>query len=110
MRVLSGARGNVLHIAVDGPHRILDRALLKGLGVRHLHGRIQGGLLYKQVGNYDVDLVIGVDSTSHERKQGGNDDVDLVIGVGLTSHGRERGLTAHQSYLDIDAVDQEFIM
>ena len=57
--------------------------------MRHLHGRIQGGLLCKQ---------------------GGIDDVYPVIGVGPTCHERKRSLTAHQSYLDIDAVDQEFIL
>ena len=56
--------------------------------MRHLDGRIQGGLLCKQ---------------------GGIDDVDPVIGIGPTSHERIRRLTAHQSYLDIDAVGQEFI-
>ena len=55
----------------------------------HLHGRIQGGLLYKQ---------------------GGIDDVDLVIGIAPASHERKRRLTAHQAYLDIDAIDQEFIL
>ena len=57
--------------------------------MRHLHGRIQGGLLCKQ---------------------GGIDDVYPVIGVVPTSHERKRSLTANQSYLDIDAVDQEFIL
>ena len=28
----------------------------------------------------------------------------------LTSYERKSGLTAHQSYLDIDAVDQELIL
>ena len=57
--------------------------------MRHLHGRIQGGLLCKHGGIDDVYPVIGDEPTSHERK---------------------RSLTAHQSYLDIDAVDQEFIL
>ena len=61
MRVRSGARGNRVHLAVDGPHRILDCALLECLGVRHLHGRIKCGLLCKQ-GGIDVDPVIGVGS------------------------------------------------
>ena len=55
VRVRSGARGNGVHLAVDGPHRILDRALLESLDVRHLHGRIQGSLLCKQGGTDDVD-------------------------------------------------------
>ena len=57
--------------------------------MRHLHSRIQGCLLCKQ---------------------GGIDDVDLVIGVDLASHECKSRLAAHQSYLGIDAVDQEFIM
>ena len=57
--------------------------------MRHLHGRIQGGLLCKQ---------------------GGIDDVYPVIGVVPTSHECKSRLTANQSYLDIDAVDQEFIL
>ena len=73
VRVRPGGRGNGVHLAVDGPHWILDRALLEDLDVRHLHGRIQGGLLCKQ---------------------GGIDDVDLVIGVGPAGHGRKRGLAA----------------
>ena len=55
----------------------------------HLHGGIEGGLL---------------------GKQGGIDDIYPVIGVGPTSHERKRSLTAHKSDLDIDAVDQEFIL
>ena len=51
--------------------------------------RIQGGLL---------------------SKQGGIDDVYPVIGVVPTNHERKSGLTANQSYIDIDAVDQEFIL
>ena len=31
VRVRPRARGNGVHLAVDGPHRILDRALLEGL-------------------------------------------------------------------------------
>ena len=89
MRVRSGARGNVVHLAVDGAHRILDGDLLESLDVRRLYGRIQFGLLCKQ---------------------GGIDDVDPVIGIGPASHKCKRGLTAHQSYLNIDAVDQEFIL
>ena len=89
VRVRPSTRGNGVHLAVDGPHQILDRALLESLDVCHLHGGIEGGLLGKQGGIDDVGLVIGVDSTSHECK---------------------RSLTAHQSYLDIDAVDQEFIL
>ena len=52
----------------------------------HLHGGIEGGLLDEQG---CVDDVIEVDSTSHQRK---------------------RGLVTHQSYLDVDSVDQEFIL
>ena len=89
VRVRPSARGNGVHLAVDGPHRILDRALLESLDVCHLHGGIEGGLL---------------------DKQGGIDDFDPVIRVGSTSHERKRSLTAHQSDLDIDAVDQEFIL
>ena len=89
VRVRPSTRGNGVHLAVDGPHRILDRAPLESLDVGHLHGRIQGGLLCKQ---------------------GGIDYGYPVIGVGSTSHKRKRRLTAHQSYLDIDAVDQEFIL
>ena len=89
VRVRPSARGNGVHLTVDGSHRILDRALLESLDVSHLHGRIQSGLLCEQGGIDDGDLVIGVDSTSHECK---------------------RRLTAHQTYLDIDAVDQEFIL
>ena len=89
VRVRSGARGNGIHLAIDGPHRILDRDLLESLDVCHLHGRIQGGLLCKQ---------------------GGTDDVDPVIGIAPTSHKRKSRLTANQSYLDIDAVDQEIIL
>ena len=87
--VRPSARGNGVHLVVDGPHRILDRTLLESLDVGHMHGRIQGGLLCKQ---------------------GGIDYVDPVIGVVPSSHERKRRLTAHQSYLDIDAVDQEFIL
>ena len=57
--------------------------------MRHLHGWIQGGLLCKQ---------------------GGIDDVYPVIGVVPTSHECKSGLTTNQSYLAIDAVDQEFIL
>ena len=55
----------------------------------HLHGRIQSGFLCKQ---------------------GGIDGVYPVIGVVPTSHKCKSGLTANQSYLDIDAVDQEFVL
>ena len=60
VRVRSRARGNGVHLAVNGPHRILDRAVLESLDVRYLHGQIQGGLLCKQDGTDDVDSVIGV--------------------------------------------------
>ena len=89
VRVRPSARGNGVHLTVDGSHRILDRALLESLDVGHLHGRIQRGLLCEQGGIDDGDIVIGVDSASHEWK---------------------RRLTTHQTYLDIDAVDQEFIL
>ena len=89
VRVRSGARGNGVHLAVDGPHRILGRALLKGLDVRHLYGRIQCGLLCEQ---------------------GSIDDVDLVIGVRPAGHKRQCVLASLQSYLDIDAFDKEFIL
>ena len=58
VRMRSSARGNGIHLAVDGSHRILDRALLESFDVRHLHGRIQGGLPCKQGGIDDVDSVI----------------------------------------------------
>ena len=89
VRVRASACRNGVHLAVDGPHWILDRALLESLDVCHLHGRIQGGLLCKQ---------------------GGIDYVYPVIGVVPNSLECKSGLTAYQSYLDIDAVDQEFIL
>ena len=89
VRVRPSASRNGVHLALDGSHGILDRALLQSLDVRHLHGRIQDGLL---------------------GKQGGIDDVYFVIGVGPTSHECKSGLTTNQSYLDIDAVDEEFIL
>ena len=90
VRVRPSASRNGVHLALDGSHWILDRALLQSLDVRHLHGRIQGGLLCKQ-GGIDFDLY-------------------FIIGVGPTSHECKSRLTTHQSYLDIDAVDQEFIL
>ena len=69
VRVRPNARGNGVHLAVDGPHRILNRALLESLDVLHMHGRIQGGLLCKQGGTDDVGPVIGVGPISHERKR-----------------------------------------
>ena len=89
VRVRPSARRNGVHLAVDGPHRILDSALLWNLDVCHLHGRIQSGLLCKQGGIYDVYLVNGFVPTSHQCK---------------------RGLSAYQSYLDINAVDQAIIL
>ena len=89
VRVRPSTCWNGVHLTVDGSHRILDRALLESLDVGHLHGRIQGGLLCKQGGIDDIDLVIGDDPASHERK---------------------RRITAHLAYLDIDVVDQEFII
>ena len=38
VRVRPSARGNGVHLTVDGSHRILDRALLESLDVGHLHG------------------------------------------------------------------------
>ena len=49
VRVRPSACGNGVHLAVDGPHRILDRALLESLDVCHLHGRIEGDLLCKKI-------------------------------------------------------------
>ena len=89
VRVRPSARRNGVHLAVDLAYRILDRAPLESLDVCHPHGRIEGDLIYKQ---------------------GGIDDVYPVIGVVPTSHECKGGLTAYQSNLDIDAVDQEFIM
>ena len=89
VRVRPSASRNGVHLALDRPHRILDRTLLQSLDVRHLHGRIQGGLLCKQGGIDYLYFVIGVEPTSHECKS---------------------RLTTHQSYLDIDAVEQEFIL
>ena len=83
--VRSSARRNGVHLAVDRAHRILDRAPLQSLDMCHPHGRIEGSLICKQ---------------------GGIDDVYPVIGVVPTSHECKSGLTAYQSYLDIDAVDQ----
>ena len=86
VRVRPSASRNGVHLALDGSHRTLDRALLQSLD---LHGRIQGGLLCKQGGVDDLYFVIGVEPTSHECKS---------------------ILTTNQSYLDIDAVDEEFIL
>ena len=83
VRVRSSAGRNGVHLALDGSHRILDRALLQSIDVRHLHGRIQGDLLCKQ---------------------GGIDYLYFVIVV-PTSHKCKSSLTTHQSYLDVDAVD-----
>ena len=55
----------------------------------HLHGGFEGGLL---------------------DEQGCIDDGYLVIVGWSASHQRKRRLATHQSYLDIDAVDQEFIL
>ena len=89
VRVRPSTSRNGVHLALDGSHRIVDRTLLQSLDVRNLHGRIQGGLLCKQGGIDYLYFVIGVEPTSHECKS---------------------RLTTHQSYLDIDAVDQEFIL
>ena len=42
-------------------------------------------------------------------EQGGIDDGYLVF-VGSSRHQRKRRLATHQSYLDVDAVDQECIL
>ena len=63
VRVRPSTRGNGVHLAVDGPHRILDRAPLESLDVGHLHGRIQVGLLCKQGGIDYGYPVIGVGRT-----------------------------------------------
>ena len=89
VRARSSTSWNGVHLAIDGPQRLLDRTLLESLDVSHLHGRIQGGLLCKQSGIHYGDPVIGVGPTSNEHK---------------------RSLTAHQSDLYIDAVDQELIL
>ena len=89
VRVRPSSCGNGVDLAVNGTHRILGRALLEGLDVRHMHGRIQGGLLCEQ---------------------GGIDDLDLVIGAGPGSHECERILAACQLYLDINVINQEFIL
>ena len=70
-------------------HRILDRVLLQGFGMRHLYSRVQGGFL---------------------REQDAVDDTDLVLRIRTTSHERERVPASHQSYLVVDAVDQETIL
>ena len=59
VRVRPRSRGNGVHLAVDRSDRIFDRALLESLDVRHLHCRIQCGLLCKQGGTDYVDPVIG---------------------------------------------------
>ena len=53
-----------------------------------LHGWIDGGLLHEQ-GRVDDDYLVLVRSTGYQRK---------------------RGRAAHQSQLDVDTVDQEFIL
>ena len=53
VRVRPSARRNGVHLAVDGAHQILDRALPESLYVCHLH-----------------DHVIGVVPTSHKCKSG----------------------------------------
>ena len=55
----------------------------------HLHGWVEGGLL---------------------DEQGCIDDYYLVIRGHSSGHQRKRRLTTHQSYLDVDSVDQEFIL
>ena len=55
----------------------------------HLLGWVEGGLL---------------------DEQGCIDDRYLVIRGGSARHQRKRGLATHQSYLDVDSVDQEFIL
>ena len=55
----------------------------------HLHGWVEGGLL---------------------DEQGCIDDRYLVISGRSSRHQRKRRLSTHQSYLDVDSVDQEFIL
>ena len=43
MRVRTGASMNGVHLAVDRPHRLFDRALLEGLGVRRAAAPIRAG-------------------------------------------------------------------
>ena len=85
VRVRPSARGNGIDLAVDGTHRILGRCLLEGFDVRHLHGRVQGGLLYEE---------------------DGIDEGDLVVGVYPSGDECERVLAEYQLYLEFDAVDQ----
>ena len=47
VRVRPSTCGNGVHLAVNGPHWILERVPLESLDVGHLHGRIQGVLLCK---------------------------------------------------------------
>ena len=89
VRVRVGACGYAIDLAVDGTHRILDRALIQGLDVRHMYGRDQGCFL---------------------REQDAVDDTDIVLRIPTPSHERERVHVSHQSYLDVDAVDQETIL
>ena len=89
MRVRHGPCGNGVYFAVDGTQRVLGRALVQYLDVRHLNGRIQCGF---------------------PRKHGGVDDVYFIIEVATTGHERERVLASHQSYLDVDAIEQVTIL
>ena len=43
VRVQVGTCGYGIDLAIDGMHRILDRALLQGPDVHHMYGRIHGG-------------------------------------------------------------------
>ena len=47
VRVRPSTCGNRVHLAVNGPHWILERVPLESLDVGHLHGRIKGVLLCK---------------------------------------------------------------
>ena len=89
VRVRVGSCGYGIELAVDGTHRIIDRAFLQSLDVRHLYGRVLGIFL---------------------REQGAIDNTDPVLRIQTTSHEGERVLVSHQSYLDIDTVDQETIL
>ena len=96
----------------------VDPEILVG-PVCHQHGQVQGGLLRKHGGFHDVDPEILVGPVCHQhgqvqggllRKHGGFHDVDPVISVGPVCHQRERVLASHQSYLDINVIDQELIL
>ena len=68
-RVRQSSRGNGVHLAFAWSLRKLDRVPLESLGVSHLHGRIEGGLLDEQ-GRVDDGFLVLVVSISHQRKRG----------------------------------------